>query len=378
VRRAAPFLLGMALVLALPPSAGAFTYYRCETSKGDKNIRWSGEYLLMYASEVGFPDGSVWQAGLGGAIETYDENPSRFRLDPWWGVESVGTANDRNEVWASGNADYFDDGSVAKAKMRFRCGTSLGKVKAGLVEGDVLFDASLDWTPGRAKSAWRHYGDDNYPLRPTAVHELGHVLGLLHTATTYNAMGDGLDHVNVNGGTAREYLGEDASNGAAYLYGEHPDGIEDLSVSHWRFDRADDGGEYSIHRRTVLKRANGGDLPKETANGEPRFVVAKGQVVRAEFTYENNGQSEQSVDAAYYISGNATISTGDLRIGTGHFTLARNGVYTTEVQLTVPVIVPQGDFYLGVIIDPGDDVDEVAEDNNATYLRIRVLPGPEI
>ncbi len=49
--------------------------------------------------------------------------------------------------------------------------------------------------------------------------------------------------------------------------------------------------------------------PTVLVNGETGYKVKRGQLVRVDFTYENNGKNTQVVNTGWYISTNDLIST---------------------------------------------------------------------
>jgi hypothetical protein len=217
-----------------------------------------------------------------------------------------------------------------------------------------------------------NYGGSFRPFQTTAIHELGHALGLAHTNNTYNIMGTDWTHIHANGTTARSYLGEDAANGVVYLYGTSGSTLEDLGVTHWKY--LGTSGEYSTHQKTRVTNSSGGALPTFTVSGETGYYVSKGQVVRLELTYENNGKTTQSSsDVRFYVSTNNTISTSDTLLGSTTFSLGRNTVMTTSNSLTIPSSLTSGvTYYLGAVIDADGSLGEMTEGNNATYLPIRI------
>jgi len=244
-------------------------------------------------------------------------------------------------------------------------------------EVDIVFDSRISWTTSTNKADLWGYGGSQRPLQTTAIHELGHGLPLNHVNTEYNVMGIDYKHIHVNGSTARAYLGEDAADGAVYLYGLSATRHEDLGVVHWKYRSA--SGEYSDHIKTKLfyypPVIDGNpELPSFEDGGETRYRVNRGQVIWAEFTYENNGASTQTaVQVGFYISTNATISTSDRRIGGITVNLARNDVFTSRQTVTIPSdLVSGANYWLGVIIDENDRISEMAEWNNATYIPIRI------
>ena len=105
-----------------------------------------------------------------------------------------------------------------------------------------------------ARDHWEH-GDaanpNNATYRPfqtTAMHELGHSVGLGHEADEHNIMGRDWEHIHVNGDTARAYAGEDACDGR----GPGASGVvEDLQVTTWEYE--DPSGEYSNNATWVAR-----------------------------------------------------------------------------------------------------------------------------
>ncbi|MBB5519875.1 hypothetical protein FHS62_002702 [Amphiplicatus metriothermophilus] len=243
-------------------------------------------------------------------------------------------------------------------------------------EVDVIFnfDDPWRWTANTNKEAMFMYRTSGglRPLQTTLAHELGHGLRLNHVNYEYNVMGTDFEHIHVNGSNARAYGGEDVADGMVFLYGARSGAWEDVGVVHWRYSGA--SGEYSDHRKTRIFNSSMGNLPTVTINGETGYRVNRGQTVRAEFTYENNGKSYQSnVKVGYYVSTNDLITTYDRRIGGSTFTLGRNDVYTTTKTLVIPNdLSANTNYWLGVIVDEDNSISEAVGWNNAAYIPIRV------
>jgi hypothetical protein len=111
-------------------------------------------------------------------------------------------------------------------------------------------------------------------------------------------------------------------------------------------------------------------------NGEIGYVVRRGQIVRPEFTYENNGRTTvTSAPLGYYISANDFISATDRRIASTTITLVRDTVSTLTRAVTIPAnLLVNRNYWLGVMVNPGATVAEQNRSNNATYIPIRVVP----
>ena len=236
----------------------------------------------------------------------------------------------------------------------------------------MLFDVSRRWSTSDLKQSLVHYGGRNRLLSGTAAHEFGHIMGLTHENRIYNIMGDDGTHMHVNGAIARTYAGVDAGNGAEHLYGTRSDSWEDLGVAQWKYDRA--YGEYSQHRRTELYTAGGGNVQQISVGGETGYLVTPGQIVRAEFMLENNGKSAATVNVGFYISTNDIISTLDRRIGGGRYDFPHYGLGTPPATVTIPSdLTIDRNYWLGIIVDEDDSIDERIEWNNATYIPLKTF-----
>lgn len=357
--------LSISLVSA---SSWAYQYWVCL----DRDLKWDTNNVGLRASSVSFAS-STWQTALSNTVARYNQNPSNFRYALTLGDTSVKRGNGQNEVWFSSDPDALQ-GAPAIAYTWWECIDYwiFGKT-VKLVETDVIFDVNTAYTPflTNKNSLWG-YGGGSRPFMTTAIHEFGHGLGLAHVNYTYNVMGQDWTHIHVNGATARPYVGEDTSNGAIHLYGTKSPLIQDLAVTHWKYGSA--SGEYSSHLKTKVYNSAGGNLPTEVIGGETVYKVNAGQVVKVEFSFENNGASfTTGIPVGYYISTNDLITTLDKRLGGINLNLARDTVHTRKDNITIPSGLASGTRrWIGAIIDETDSKPEAIEANNATYLPIKI------
>lgn len=367
LKSALPIIVtAVSLNLTVPGEANAYSTSSCLGRK----LKWNSNSKTLRASSNSFPAGT-WRNTLSSAIARFNQNPSKFNYGMSIDNGSVGRNNGQSEIWGSTDNGVLK-GAPAIAYTWRTCYWFFGK-HVKLKELDIIFDygSPWQWASSENKSNLIRYGGSLRPFRTTAIHELGHGLKLNHVNTEYNVMGTDFEHIHVNGSQARAYVGEDTADGAVALYGTRSPARQDLGVVHWKYSGA--SGEYSDHTKTQLFNTANAVLSNFNDGGETRYRVTPGQQVRTEFSYENNGASTQSnVRVGFYISTNDTISTADQRIGGTTLTLGRGNVYTVKNTVRIPSSLQRNrNYWLGVIVDDRNDINENVEWNNATYIPIR-------
>jgi hypothetical protein len=347
-------------------TAQAYRYKICL----DRVLKWESPNVNYQVSSVSFAT-EAWQNGADAAFSLWNQNPSQFRFDHFFAA-GVKRDNGENEMWFT-NDDAVLSGAPARALSWYDCIDYwiFGKT-VKIKEVDIVFDSRVAYTPSMgSRSSLLSYGGTLRPFWTTAIHEMGHTLGLAHVNTRYNVLGEDWTHIHANGPTARAYAGEDASNGAIFLYGPGSPAIQDLSVTHFKYSGAN--GEYSTHVRTQLFDASNVEVPFVMVKGEKVYQVDLGQTVRMEMTFENNGLDPQDALVGYYLSTNDIITTLDRKIGAVGMHLSRDNVFTYTHALTIPRDLVHGrNYWLGAVIDEDDKVSEITEQNNATFMSIRV------
>lgn len=359
-------LLALASVCGLAHQASAYNTWSC---LGEK-MKWDTNSVQMRLASNSFSNTS-WRSSMTTAISRVNQNPSKFRFTSYYPDTGVSVDNGQSEAWFTSDQGLLG-GAPARAFVQMDCVDYwiFGK-DVEITEADVIFDNGESYTTSMNKSSLWSHGGPSRPFQTTAIHELGHGAGLAHTNNTYNVMGSDWTHIHANGSTARSYLGEDSAHGLVYLYGTTSGAAEDLAVTHFKRTGAD--GEYSTHGPTVLRSSTGGSLSSFISGGERVYRVNRGQSVRLELTFENNGKTFQNRNVGYYVSTNNIVSTFDRLLESANMSLGRNTVYTTYRTVTVPSDLVRGrTYWLGAVIDRTGALIEMTEANNATYIPIRI------
>ena len=396
-------LLGRALAilalgaLGLAQQAAAANYFVCDTQRGQlttdptRAIRWRTTRSPLLAVNVNaFPNASPFASALAQAVTRWNFGPQNFTFLTTTTNRTVSAPRDNFS-----DISFVDQGVCPGGEA---CTPLVESCALGIFEADVFFVKNKPFTTSELKTDLFAYGGGFREFRANAMHELGHALGLAHTANAYSLMGDTNRHAHDNGTRAFAYAGEDATHGAIGLYGlktSSPISTEDVGVS--RFRRCGQnalsipaGGPTSQHCFVNLTDGAGQPLPGtfvRPGSTEVRYNVRFNQLVTTSFMYENNGKTTPiTADIGFYLSTDENITTADLKItsvSATTVTMPRDLPSERIVALRIPArnaagaLLTAGRYYLGVIIDPtsnekpGGKIPEFDE-NNAAYLALQV------
>lgn len=312
--------------------------YHYTTCDGDKTT-WDDGWTNMYISTTSFPEGGAHDSRLQNAMWHWNNvKKSKWKFYVKRDTDgSHNSDNDRNEIYW--DADMSLDGTLAVTHMRTTCYWLFG-THTWIDEADIGFNQKYSWSTGSYS-----YSNPNgapYSFESTALHELGHVLGLNHENDVMATLNSHYPNSGPFGNSKEWDSYADDCQGVRYLY---PESSTDIDIA-----------------CSVLKRTGSGSSGLTSSP----TTAAKGSSVTIEYTFSNLGTSRIDFNIGYYLSTDATISTGDTRLATNTGAYAGAGSTGTYTKtLTIPSSTATGTYYLGLIVDYNNAVTESNESNNA-------------
>lgn len=240
---------------------------------------------------------------------------------------------------ANGNSDLYFDPNLPPFGYAVTYGFETG---ADIVERDVAFNGALTWSTDPTSGGLPD-------VETVALHELGHVLGLMHESAKPAVMKPGGDPSNL-----QRTLLEDDRDGVRFLYpaggggggGGGPKG-PDVSAGTLQVAQGTPGAGNGLTLRVEVR--NRSSIPA----GPFRVAAVLVAALPAKATDEELG----STDVASLAGGSST---------------------TVDIDTFVPASTPPGSWRLGAFVDPPDDLlDPVRENNGAAAapFTVRVPPA---
>lgn len=167
--------LAIALAVALASSNPAFAYlkFSAVTLRGTAvTLKWSATPVRWFATDRAAPGvtSAEFQAAMARAFATWEAVPSATISFQFGGLTGADPFEDDNRS-VLGFQDRPDLERVLGAT-----GFVVDVLTGEIVESDIFFNSTFEWSTASAGFAGR------FDLESTAVHEIGHLLGLGHSA----------------------------------------------------------------------------------------------------------------------------------------------------------------------------------------------------
>jgi len=308
------------------------------TLNGDPNTR---------ISTISFPSGSVQRQDLDNVISHWNNmRGMTLEFDP--------------RTTFSGNY-AFDNGRNEIAIQNI---SSLGRTiwqrdacfwwweSQSIEEFDIEINATTSWQFG-APPENNNNGRNSF--RYTAVHELGHALGLL-------------DNNNVNSAAVmKQSLKGECWCGSGASTRVHPL-TDDTFTSRSLYPHSNAHRDIAACAFEILPSSRNVTETMSTTT----INVSRGGTFTVRGSFGNLGNRHANFDIVYVLSTNTIISTFDRVVASGTGTAPAGAFHTFSWTARVPNSLSPGTYNLGLIVDPNNNISERIEGNNVVLLRRRV------
>lgn len=334
-------VLALSLALAAPIASA---HEWLSTCGGAPRI-WPTLTPTFEPAQISFP--GSFQTAMSSSFDdwSFSTPGTRFRFNYVYTSDTTWAEGDGQSTVGFTDDFAWPDNVIGIALVRYA--TCFFAGTGWITESDVMFNSDPEylWSttlqpfPPRAGETLLDLTLINFKL--TAMHELGHALGLGHEPDVLATMNPIYPFGGVIGNTNDAHPHADDVRGDRAGYGTC---CTERDVS------------ASAYRRTS---------PGNSDHIFPPATSFRGHSTGYQFTIGNRGTTnEGSVRVQFYLSADRTITTADTFLGAATYSLNNGAEVTNTVFVTVPTGLTPGNYFFGYIVDPLSTIVEVDEGNN--------------
>ncbi|MEQ1730235.1 MAG: matrixin family metalloprotease, partial [Vicinamibacterales bacterium] len=172
IRRSWAVLVSMTLVLTMPAPAFAYLKFGFSLDGKDITLRWSRTPVMYFVSDVDVPgvSSSQFQGAVSNAFNTWEAVPSAS-ISYTFGGFTRGLPGENDGRTTLGFLDEPELDRVL-ASTSYLVDGETGQ----LLESDIFFNSAFVWSVAQAGERGR------WDVESIALHEIGHLSGLGHSA----------------------------------------------------------------------------------------------------------------------------------------------------------------------------------------------------